>query len=298
MTTEKLHIASIVERATSTIAELLCRRSTRQIEEYQALTRATVNNNVAVVKDLLAWGISPNPPRFAQEGTTPFSYAIKAGSAPIARLLLKAGAVIQWEINGVPLLSYTLQSKASPDDKAAICRLLIKAGASVSHDDLRQATRNHDMQVVRLLLGTQEKWGLELPLEDLQALAAVNPYSWDELTQDELDGRIARATLGLLRCRPTVPSPGIYGNRGNGKTVVTRAVLERLAADEPDLFLVLDRIQQGEPENIGERLVFERLEEVAMERLIASRREVLSELAQISQTARPTATAGETRRAM
>lgn len=74
---------------------------------------------------------------------------------------------------------------------------------------------------------------MTISLELLQALAAVNPYRWEGLTQDELDARIEAAELrSYLRHYPT-PGPGT--RPGIGKTIVTKAVIERIAQDDPYL---------------------------------------------------------------
>lgn len=238
--------ANLIDRATKSISDLiLWRRPSRQSQsanalvEYQALTNAVRNKDTPAVKDLLAWGVSPNPHQLpapstcgtaSEELTTPLTYAIEAGST-------------------------------------RICCLLIKAGAIVSRDHIRQAIDYRGaFPLVRYLLASKEKWNLELPLKDLQVLAAVNPFRWADITQDELDERIERASLGQLKCRPTVPGNGPFGNRGNGKTVVTRAVLERLAVDEPDLFKELFGIHQSASERDQERLVFERIDQMVAER--------------------------------
>ena len=72
---------------------------------------------------------------------------------------------------------------------------------------------------------------MTISLELLQAFSAVNPYHWEGLTQDELDARIEAA--GLRPFLVYYPNPGPSTRPGLGKTIVTKAVIERIAQDDP-----------------------------------------------------------------
>lgn len=123
---------------------------------------------------------------------------------------------------------------------------------------------------------------LEATAETLQILAAVNPGEWPYLTQNDLDQRIERADLGSLVCRPTVPGSSQFGNYGNGKTTVVKAVLARLEVVDPGVFQELDNIHQNAPapEQIRENLVFRHLEQLARQRQSRENREALTVIAQ------------------
>lgn len=106
--------------------------------------------------------------------------------------------------------------------------------------------------------------------------------------------------LDGLIFQPYVPHSGPFGNIGNGKSVVTNAVKERLAIVAPDIakdiFRALNTTHQVATEQDRERLVFDRLEQVAKQRMSAERRE---QLAVVAKAARPSfGSTGESRRAM
>lgn len=105
---------------------------------------------------------------------------------------------------------------------------------------------------------------MSITLEELKILAALNPYRWDQLTQDELDERVARSGLKLA-CRPLAGDPR---RPGIGKSVITKAVLQRIAEEDTDLTRELDDIRNSSRRSTTsvflqddwERLVFEHLE--------------------------------------
>lgn len=105
---------------------------------------------------------------------------------------------------------------------------------------------------------------MSITLEELKILAALNPYRWDQLTQDELDERVARSGLKLA-CRPLAGDPR---RPGIGKSVITKAVLQRIAEEDTDLTRELDNIRNSSRRSTTsvflqddwERLVFEHLE--------------------------------------
>jgi len=133
---------------------------------------------------------------------------------------------------------------------------------------------------------------MTLPISTLQALAALNPSHWPDLSQEDLDSRVEQAGLGPLLCRPRIPSPGPYGGFGIGKTVVTNAVLARVEKDDLALFHQLSGVYQSAREQDRECLMFEWLE-----RYCQSRRRK-EELNIIAQGSRMTCGTGDDGRAM
>lgn len=121
---------------------------------------------------------------------------------------------------------------------------------------------------------------MSIPLTTLQALASVNPYRWADLSQDELDKRIAQADLRELIFRPRIPGVGPFGHIGTGKTLVTKAVLAHVAKVDPVLYQVLNDVHQSAREPDNERLMFEWLELAVRQRISEERREGLSRVAQ------------------
>ncbi|MBJ6983978.1 hypothetical protein [Luteimonas sp. MC1750] len=121
-----------------------------------------------------------------------------------------------------------------------------------------------------------------LSLQDLQNLANLNPYRWHQLSQDQLDQRVSRSGL-VLSCRPLAVD---HRRPAIGKSVVTRAVLQRIAENDTDLAVELDDIRYAPRpvllQDDWEREVFERLE-LLVEQMVAAmthRRGALSKIAQ------------------
>lgn len=121
---------------------------------------------------------------------------------------------------------------------------------------------------------------MTLPLSTLQALAALNPSHWPELSQEDLDSRVEQASLGPLPFRPRIPGPGPYGGFGIGKTVVTKAVLARVEKEHLALFHQLNGVYLSAREHDRERLMFEWLERYCQSR---RRKEKLTVIAQGSR---------------
>ncbi|WP_140722567.1 ankyrin repeat domain-containing protein [Pseudomonas sp. Hp2] len=200
-------------------------------------------------------------------------HAVRNGDEVAVESLLTSGVspnppTSKFETECEPPLTTALQK-----GHIAIARRLVKAGADISKEASNEA---------------------------LCALAAVNPFRWSELTQEELDSRLKRANLDGLIFQPYVPHSGPFGNIGNGKSVVTNAVKERLAIVAPDIAKDISRAlnttHQAATEQDRERLVFDHLEQVAEQRMSAERRE---QLAVVAKEARPNAgSSGESRRAM
>ncbi|RYZ23854.1 MAG: hypothetical protein EOO16_03150 [Chitinophagaceae bacterium] len=115
---------------------------------------------------------------------------------------------------------------------------------------------------------------MALSLETLQALVAVSPFQWVHLTKSEILTRCEAAGLILPTYFNPMPAPA--HSPGIGKTVVTRALLDRVEKEDPRLAERLRTILHQGGERDGERLMFE-----AMERIVASERmrEALSTLA-------------------
>lgn len=113
---------------------------------------------------------------------------------------------------------------------------------------------------------------MALSLETLQAFAAVNPYRWEGLTQDELDARIEAA--GLRPFLVYYPHPGPSTRPGLGKTIVTKAVIDRIAQEDPATAQDLrDRSHKAYistkllfRDAATERGVFERIDQLVAER--------------------------------
>ena len=122
---------------------------------------------------------------------------------------------------------------------------------------------------------------MTISLETLLALAAVNPYRWEGLTQDELDARIEAA--GLRPFLVYYPNPGPSTRPGLGKTIVTKAVIERIAQDDPASAQELRACSHKaytstkllNRDAACERVVFERIDRMVAERT----REALSAIA-------------------
>jgi hypothetical protein len=113
---------------------------------------------------------------------------------------------------------------------------------------------------------------MKISLELLQALAVVNPYLWEGLTQEELDARIEAAEL-----RPFLihyPTPGPASRPGIGKTIVTKAVIERIAQEDPtgaqDLrnrcHKAFTSTKLFYRDAASERVVFERIDQLVAKR--------------------------------
>lgn len=128
---------------------------------------------------------------------------------------------------------------------------------------------------------------MNLSFEDLQNFAALNPYRWDELTQDELDALVLRSGLELI-CRPLAGDPR---RDGTGKTIITNAVLARIGEEDPELLGELEDIRYSAyrsnrsvfQQDQWEREVFECLEG-HLERLMSFKR--METLAGIAQATR------------
>lgn len=104
---------------------------------------------------------------------------------------------------------------------------------------------------------------MSLSLEDLRALAAVNPFRWEQLTREQILVRCHAAGLNLPNYFNPVPATA--GHPGMGKTVLTRAVLEHIEGLDSNLAALLRTIMDkgGERYAEGERLVFEVIETMA-----------------------------------
>lgn len=120
---------------------------------------------------------------------------------------------------------------------------------------------------------------MSISLEELKILAALNPYRRDQLTQDEFDERVARSGLKLF-FRPRAGNPR---QPGIGKSVITKAVLQRISEEDTDLTRELDDIRSSSRrsrtsvfrQDDWERLVFEHLERLST---VARAREALQEV--------------------
>ena len=102
---------------------------------------------------------------------------------------------------------------------------------------------------------------MTLSLEELRALAAVNPFKWEHLTRDEILDRCHLA--GLVLPHYFNPIPGSGRTPGTGKTVLTIAVLEYIDREDAQLSGLLRTVMDAGGERHGERLVFEVIETMA-----------------------------------
>lgn len=103
---------------------------------------------------------------------------------------------------------------------------------------------------------------MTLSLEELRALAAVNPFvKWEHLSRDEILERCHLA--GLVLPHYFNPIPGSVRTPGTGKTVLTTAVLEHIDREDAHLSGLLRTVMDAGGERHGERLVFEVIETMA-----------------------------------
>ncbi|GAB3513206.1 hypothetical protein [Pseudoxanthomonas daejeonensis] len=102
---------------------------------------------------------------------------------------------------------------------------------------------------------------MALSLETLQALVAVSPFQWVHLTKADILTRCEAAGLNLPTYFNPIPAPAHYP--GIGKTVVTRAVLDRVEKEDPRLAERLRTTLHKGGERDGERLMFKAMETMA-----------------------------------
>ena len=103
---------------------------------------------------------------------------------------------------------------------------------------------------------------MTLSLEELRALAAVNPFvKWEHLSRDEILERCHLA--GLVLPHYFNPIPGSVRTPGTGKTVLTTAVLEHIDREDASLAGLLRTVMDASGERHGERLVFEIIDTMA-----------------------------------
>ncbi|PZS90079.1 hypothetical protein [Stenotrophomonas maltophilia] len=102
---------------------------------------------------------------------------------------------------------------------------------------------------------------MTLSLEELRALAAVNPFKWEGLSAGEILDRCQSAGVDVPQYFVPRPEWGTFP--GSGKTVMTTAVLEHIDRVDASLSGLLRTVMEAGGERHGERLVFEVIETMA-----------------------------------